>query len=123
MRRPFGLSLVTLVGLCLSMSAGATYNTTATGTIVSLSQPSSSLYAPESFIFTISNQPTPTVSCGGYNRFIISPATTADAQTRKNMVALLVAARVSGISVTVGYDSAGGGCDQGEMIVYAVTAN
>jgi hypothetical protein len=42
-----------LVGLSLSMTAGATYNANASGTIVSVYQPSSSFYPPESFIFTI----------------------------------------------------------------------
>lgn len=114
---------IILVGLSVSMSAGATYNANASGTIVSVYQPSSSFYPPESFIFTITNQPTPTTSCGGYNRFIIDSTTTTDAETRRNMVAVLLAAKFSGTFVTISYDSTGGGCYQGEMVVYAVSAS
>jgi hypothetical protein len=119
MRKISLLSLAVLA--CLgSMYAEATYNATAVGTIGFLQQSSPSVGAtPETFIFTIS--PQPTVSCGGFNYFIVSPNSVTDAQTRKNMIALLLTAKASGSQVEVAYDSTGGFCDQGMIAVYYIT--
>jgi hypothetical protein len=43
--------------------------------------------------------------------FVFSPTDITDAQTRKNMLALLIAARVSGTPLTVDWDNAGANCD------------
>jgi hypothetical protein len=108
---------ILLVGF--SMSADATYNSTVTGTIATLTQYSTSLsYVPETFSFTISNQPT--VSCGPFNYFVISPNSVTDAQTRKNMVASLLTAKAGGNQVEIAYDSTGGFCDQGMIAVYYI---
>ncbi|MEA2754352.1 MAG: hypothetical protein QOJ54_641 [Aliidongia sp.] len=43
--------------------------------------------------------------------FVFNPTNIPDAQTRINMLALLMAARTSGIPVTVDWDNAGADCD------------
>jgi len=43
--------------------------------------------------------------------FFFNPTDISDAQTRKNMLALLMAARISGTPVTVDWDNAGANCD------------
>jgi hypothetical protein len=43
--------------------------------------------------------------------FYFSPTDISDAQTRKNMLAVLIAARISGTPVTVDWDNAGANCD------------
>lgn len=43
--------------------------------------------------------------------FVFNPTDISDAQTRKNMLALLMAARVSGATITVDWDNAGAYCD------------
>jgi hypothetical protein len=43
--------------------------------------------------------------------FIFNPTDITDAQTRKNMLALLLAARTSGTPVIVDWDDAGAHCD------------
>lgn len=52
--------------------------------------------------------------------FSVSPNYIADAQTRKNMLAMLMTAKATGSPVTVAYDSNGGYCDQGMLAVYYV---
>ncbi|HEX5208002.1 MAG TPA: hypothetical protein VFW10_09460 [Steroidobacteraceae bacterium] len=106
--------------LLVSLPAGATYNATATGTVAYVQQDSPAMgYAPETFTFTITNQPS--VACGAFHYFIISPNSIPDAQTRKNMVALVVEAKATGGQVEVAYDSTGGYCDQGMIGVYYIT--
>jgi hypothetical protein len=120
MRKILSSGCLLLTGLGFSMHAEATYNATAVGTVGYLQQSSPSVGAtPETFIFTIS--PQPSVSCGGFNYFIISPNSVTDAQTRKNMIALLLTAKASGSQVEVAYDSTGGFCDQGMIGVYYIT--
>lgn len=57
--------------------------------------------------------------------FAISPATVPDAQTRKNMVAANLSAKLTGATVEVAYDSTGATCDQQMLAVYyfVITAN
>ncbi|MGB8842636.1 MAG: hypothetical protein WCC64_16375 [Aliidongia sp.] len=43
--------------------------------------------------------------------FVFNPTDIPDTQTRTNMLALLMAARTSGIPVTVDWDNAGADCD------------
>jgi hypothetical protein len=72
--------------------------------------------APESVSFTMSFGPQ-TTGCsnsGGTNQvFVFNPTDITDAQTRKNMLALLMAARISGTPITVDWDTAGADCDAG----------
>lgn len=111
---------VVLTGVLLvlsSLPAGATYNATATGAVAFVTQFSPGLgYAPETFAFTIANQPH--VSCAQYQYFVISPNSVSDAATRKNMIAMVLEAKATGGQLEVAYDSTGGFCDQGMIGVY-----
>lgn len=104
-----------------TMPAGATYNATITGTVQYVQQIGPGIgYTPETFTFRLNNQPT--IACtSGFQQFIVSPGSINDAQTRKNMLAVLLTAKASGASVTVAYDDAGGYCDQGMPAIYYVT--
>jgi hypothetical protein len=113
-----GIALSALFAGLISASAFATYNATAVGTVKFITQMGPGLqYAPETFVFQITNQPATTCS-SGYAQFLVSPASIPDPQTRRNMLAILVAAKASGAEVQVAYDSANGYCDQGSPAVY-----
>ena len=106
--------------LLVSLPAGATYNATATGTVVYVMQDAPSMgYVPETFSFTITNQPS--VSCATFQYFTISPNSITDAQTRKNMIALVLEAKATGGQIEVAYDNTGGFCDQHMIGVYYIT--
>jgi len=113
---------VSLLVALVTMPAFAGYNATVHGTVNYIQQMSTSLppNTSETLIFALSGQPA--LSCGsGFNAFIISPASVTDAQTRKNMIALLMLAKSTGAQIYIGYDSAsapGNSCDQGYPIVY-----
>jgi len=85
---------------------------------VQLVEQDSPLYsgAAETFAFNLANQSA--LPCGSY--FVISPSTIADAQTRKNLVALVLMAKASGSALRVGYDSNAitTPCDLGMTPVY-----
>lgn len=70
--------------------------------------------SPESVTFTMSFGPQ-TTGCTNVNPtnqvFVFNPTDIPDAQTRKNMLTLLLAARTSGIPLTVDWDNAGAHCD------------
>jgi len=106
--------------LLLFSQVQATYNDAVVSTLASVQQMSTTLwFGPETFVFTLDNPPN-TTWCGPYHSFAISPATISDAQTRKNMVAILLTAKASGGRVQVAFDNTGGFCDQGFMGVYYV---
>jgi hypothetical protein len=67
----------------------------------------------ESVSFTMSFTPQAT-GCTNINQpnqiFAFSPADIADAQTRKNILTLVMASRTSGIPLTVDWDNAGAHC-------------
>jgi hypothetical protein len=54
-----------------------------------------------------------TASPSGQQVFVFDPTDITDTQTRINMLAVLLAARTSGIPLTVDYDNAGADCDAG----------
>jgi len=96
----------------------------AIGTIVTLSA-SSNISAPaaEMVIFNLSTQPA--ASATGCSApapyFAISAASVTDAATRRDMLAVLMAARVAGLTVLVSYDNAGAYCDvTGYPAVYTI---
>lgn len=120
-RNRMSIVLIGIAALLPCLPARATYNATAVGTVLQVTQYSTSLaYSPETISFVISNQPS--VSCAQFQYFVISPSTVTDAQTRKNLVALLLEAKATGGTVQVAYDSQGGFCDQGMIGIYYVTA-
>jgi len=107
-----------LATTCCLAPAHATYNATVTSEVEFIQQMSSSLpgSTPESVSFKLIGQPT--VTCGPFQQFIISPTSVPDAQTRKNMLAILIAAKATGAQVQVAYDNTGGFCDQQMVAVY-----
>jgi hypothetical protein len=84
------------------------------GTVVSVFTSGTGTPA-ESVTFTMSfaNQPTgcPSTNQTGGQVFTFTPADVSDAQTRKNMLTVILAARTSGIPLTVVWDNAGAHCD------------
>ena len=83
-----GIALGALLAGVISASAFATYNATAVGTVKFITQMGPGLqYAPETFVFQISNQPATTCS-SGYSQFLVSPGSTAsllDAMTQTGL--------------------------------------
>ena len=101
------------------LSAHATYNATVIGTITTITQFGTALqFGPETVVFDLANQPT--IACPQGAHFLFSPATITDAQTRKNMLAILLHAKATGSQVEVAYDNTGGYCDQGYPAVYYI---
>jgi hypothetical protein len=118
----FAISAAAL--LISSLPTHAAYNSTAIGTVVTLQQnaaPVSYITVAETFNFTISGQPN--ISCGGtaIRQFAVSPNSVPDAQTRKNMLALLMFAKATGGQVEIAYDNTPS-CDQGMLQVYYIVA-
>jgi hypothetical protein len=119
MRKEIIFRLLVAVATASSLPASAVYNATVTGNVSWVQQDGPNLgYAAESIVFALDNQPA--TSCGYFQMFSISPNYIADAQTRKNMLAMLMTAKATGSPVTVAYDSAGGYCDQGMPAVYYI---
>ena len=111
-----------LTALLVHIPATATYNATVIGTISTLQQMGTNVgYTAETTTFSLTNQPS-TLCSAGYRQFSISPATITDAQTRRNMIAMLLLAKASGASIQVAYDMNNNGyCDQGMPGVYYIT--
>lgn len=112
-----------IFGLLLALSSmpvDATYDATVTGPVDFVTQFAPALgYAPETLAFTVGNQPH--VSCAQYQYFVISPNSVTDAQTRKNMMTIVLEAKATGGQIEVAYDSTGGFCDQGMIGVYFIS--
>jgi len=110
---------VLVIAISWSLSAYATYNATVIGTITTLTQFGTALqFSPETVMFDLSNQPT--IACPSGSHFVLSPTTIADAQTRKNMLAMLLHAKATGNQVAIAYDNTGSYCDQGYPAVYYI---
>jgi hypothetical protein len=104
-------ALVILGTLALSAAANATQRTI-TGTVTGMEVSAPKFTATETILFQLSNPPTATGCTGATNGwFAFSPTTVTDAQTRKNLVATLLTARVTEINILVLYDDAGANCD------------
>jgi hypothetical protein len=115
--------MATLIGLGLSLTASAGYTTIATGTVTLIQQETAAQgWTAGTFKFQISGQPTvsPCGAFGGW--FSVSSNTIPDAQTRTNMLAMLLAAYTAGTQVGVAYDNTGGFCDQLSIGVYFLDA-
>jgi hypothetical protein len=102
---------VILGTLALSVAANATQRQV-TGTVTGMEVSSPKFTAAETILFQISNPP-PVTGCtfAANGWFAFSPTTVTDAQTRKNLLATLLTARVTEINVLVLYDDAGAYCD------------
>lgn len=105
MRRPLVLAslAMTAVGLCMTVPASAF--PTASGTVINLVVDSTATAGstPELVTFQLTNMPN--TGCPGGGWFIIEPTDIADAQTRKNLLTTLFAAKLTGASVNVVYSS------------------
>jgi hypothetical protein len=112
------------VAALATLPASATYNATITGHIVSV-QPLTpgAEYTGAAFAFTLDSGPATGCVPGGWHQFIISSASVPDTETRKNLIAVVMAAKAEDSSVVVGYDNAGGFCDQGSYGVYYISAS
>ena len=66
------------------------------------------------FIMSFAPQTTGCTNAGGGNQvFVFDPTTITDAQTRKDILALIMASRTSGVPLTVDWDDAGAHCAGG----------
>ena len=111
MGRAMHCALVALGTLGLSVAAHAT-SRTIVGTITGMEVSTPKFTAANTVLFQLSNPPTATgctLATNGW--FAFSPTTVTDQDTRKNLVATLLTARVSGLNVLVLYDDAGANCD------------
>jgi hypothetical protein len=95
------------IGLQLSANAA---NAVITGTITTLGVQSTEQAPPEVVDIVLNVRPPATGCPGGTAGFEFSPASVTDAQTRKNMLTLLLAAKMSGSNITIVYDNAGAYC-------------
>jgi hypothetical protein len=99
----------------LSMPSHAA-TTFMTGTVISVFTAAGIGTPAESVDFTMSF-PNQTTGCPSTNQsanqqvFVFTPADISDAQTRKNMLTVILAARTSGLPLTVVFDNAGAHCD------------
>jgi hypothetical protein len=114
----------------LTASAGGSAANAATavvtGTILTLSVDSNKNAPPEWVVFNLSTQPSPaSTGCSApAPYFAFSTTSVTDAATRKSMLALLLAAKVGGLSVLISYDNAGAYCDvSGYPAVYTIMLN
>jgi hypothetical protein len=102
MRRAIASALAALTVVGLSTTAEAF--PTATGTVMNFVVDSTvGGQAPEEISFQVSNMPNTGCPSGGW--FFFTPTDVTDAQTRKNMVATLLAAKLSGASINVVYSN------------------
>jgi hypothetical protein len=81
-----------------------------TGTVTTLGVQSTEQAPPEVVDIVLNVRPPVTGCPAGTAGFEFSPASVTDAQTRKNMFAVLLAAKLAGTSVTIVYDNAGAYC-------------
>ncbi len=118
--RPFLAGIAILV--LTSVPAQATYNATVIGTIDWVEQVGPNVgYMQDTIAFRLTNQPSVTCS-SGLSGFAISAQTVPDAESRKNMLAMLLTAKATGSQLQVAYDSnANGYCDHGMLGVYYIT--
>jgi hypothetical protein len=105
MRLPvvFASLAMTAVGMCMTAPAAAF--PTASGTVINLVVDSTATAGsiPELVTFQLTNMPN--TGCPGGGWFMIDPTDVADAQTRKNLLTTLFAAKLTGASINVVYSS------------------
>jgi hypothetical protein len=106
MRRPLVSAFLAMTAVGMSMTVPATSFPTASGTIINLVVNSNSTLdgGVSGYInFGVTNMPNTGCPSGGY--FTVDPTDITDAQTYKNMVTTLFAAKLSGATVNVVYSS------------------
>lgn len=108
MRREIVSGLVALTVFGISMTAQAF--PTASGTVINLVLDSTAGgQAPEVVSFQVTNMPN--TGCPNGAWFFFAPTSVTDAQTRKDMLATLLAAKLTGATVNIVYSSTV--CDAG----------
>jgi hypothetical protein len=104
MRRFLPSAVLCLAAVGMSMSLPAAAFPTASGTVINIVVDSTENgTTPELVTFQLTNMPNTGCPNGGW--FIIEPTDVTDAQTRKNLVTMLFAAKLTGASVNVVYSS------------------
>jgi hypothetical protein len=123
MKMSFLRAAVAAATLLVISTAGATYNTTVDGHVISLSQMTSEMgFTDGSIAFSLDGGPATPCVANGLGGFIVSSNTVSSADARKNIMAILLSAKMAGTTVRVGYDSSGAYCDQNHWAVYWVGA-
>ena len=104
MRRFLPSVFLCMTAVGMSMAVPAASFPAATGTVINIVVNSTENGAsPELVTFQLTNMPDTGCPSGGW--FIIDPTDVTDAQTRKNLVSTLFAAKLTGASVNVVYSS------------------
>jgi hypothetical protein len=104
MRRAVVSAFVGLIAFGVSMTAPAQNNSTVSGNVINfLTGSTIQASQPEGIAFQIANMPNTGCTNGGW--FVINPTAVPDANTRKNLVATLLGAKLAGVSVNVVYNS------------------
>ena len=105
MRTPIVLASLALTAVGMGMTVPAVAFPTASGTVINLVVDSTAApgSTPEVISFQLTNMPNTGCPAGGW--FMIEPTDVADAQTRKNLLTTLFAAKLTGASVNVVYSS------------------
>src|SRR5258708_10065820 len=123
MRKLLFATLMVAATIGLHVSANAA-NAVLTGTITGLSVQSTEQAPPEVVDIVMSVRPPATGCPAGTAGFEFSPASVTDAQTRKNILAVLIAAKLAGTTITIVYDNAGAYCSvNGFAVPIAISLN
>lgn len=97
-----------LLGTFLMPPTWAAWTHSITGTVVEVRFFTPDQAPGQTVVFSLSSMPT--TGCSNNNWFAMSTANVTDPQVFKNFIAMLLAAKVSGQHVSVGYDI-GTSCD------------
>lgn len=118
------LMIAAIAGLMSPLLASSAYAAirTLTGTITVLSVPSTVGNIPE-VVDVVLDQPLAATGCSGGTRgFEFDSKSVTDAATRKNMLSVLLGARLAGATVTITYDDGSTFCStNGFAVPYAIT--
>jgi len=105
MRRSLVFASLAMTAVGMGMTRPAAAFPTASGNVINLVVDSTAVAgsSPEIISFQLTNMPNTGCPAGGW--FMITPSDVTDAQTRKNLLTTLFAAKLTGASVNVVYSS------------------
>jgi hypothetical protein len=117
------VAIVSLVSPLVAMSADAAIRSQQ-GVITVLSTPSTVGNIPE-VVDIVLDQPLAATGCpGGTRGFEFDSKSVTDAATRRNMLSVLLGAKLAGANITIVYDDGATFCStNGFAVPYAVTLN
>lgn len=119
MRRPL-VSFLALAAVGMSLTAPALAYSSASGNVINLVVSSTEAgSAPEVISFQLTNMPD--TGCPNGTWFIFDPTDVTDAQTRKNLLTTLFAAKLTGASVNVVYSNTICSAASGYAVPIAIT--